>query len=202
MFVLGYRALSQAISSRRELEEQAARLQALQRAMRIIEQDFELLEPRPVRNTIGDGYLGAVVGTDSSATGSIRTQLSGSALNGSTPPIVTFTRIGWSNPVGVQRSELQRVFYSIENGSLVRSYYPVLDATEAVPPVKRTLIEHVKSFSVRYMDAGYNWQTTWPEDTLGGVSQLTQLRTRPIAVEINIEIDGWGILKRHIEVPG
>jgi general secretion pathway protein J len=202
MFVLGYRALSQAISSRRELEEQAAKLQALQRAMRIIEQDLELVEPRPVRNTIGDGWLGAVVAANSGATGSISTQLSGSALNGSSPPIVTFTRVGWTNPVGVQRSELQRVFYSLENGNLVRSYYPVLDATEAVLPVQRTLIEHVKSFSLRFMDAGYNWQTTWPEDTLGGTSPLTQLRTRPIAVEINIEIEGWGVLKRHIEVPG
>ncbi len=202
MFVLGYRALSQAISSRRELEEQAAKLQALQRAMRIMEQDFELLEPRPVRNTIGDGWLGSLVGTDTGATGSLKTQLSASALSGSSPPIVTFTRIGWTNPVGVQRSELQRVFYSIENGSLVRSYYPVLDATEAVLPVKRTLIEHVKSFSVRYMDAGYNWQAAWPEQTLGGTSPLTQLRTRPIAVEINLEIEGWGILKRRIEVPG
>ena len=202
MFVLGYRALSQAISSRRELEEQAGRLQTLQRAMRIMEQDFELLAPRPVRNTIGEGWMATVLGGSNGGTGSISTQLSGSSLNGSSPPIVTFTRIGWTNPVGVQRSELQRVFYYIENGNLVRSFYPVLDATEAALPVKRTLIEHVKSFSLRFMDTGYKWVPTWPEETLGGVSQSTQLYTRPIAVEINVEIEGWGILKRHIEVSG
>jgi general secretion pathway protein J len=205
MFVFGYRALSQAISSRRELQEQTAKLQALQQAIRIIEQDVELIEPRPVRNLIGDGYMPAVNAPQVTAAGSLGTQLSGStfggnSLSGNTQPLVTFTRVGWTNPVGIQRSELQRVAYTIENGALTRSYYPVLDATEAVLPVKRVLIEHVKSFSLRYMDAGHNWQTAWPEQTLGGVSQLSAQRSRPVAVEINLEIEGWGALTRHIEV--
>jgi len=203
MFVFAYRALMQAISSRREVEEQSARLQALQTAMRIIEQDFELLQPRPVRNLIGDGYLPAIsASATGGVTGSISTQLSGSSLSGATPPLVTFTRAGWTNPVGIQRSEMQRVSYSIENGALTRSYYPVLDATEAVLPVKRLLIDHVKTFSLRFMDAGYNWRTTWPSIGLGAVPQLDQLRFRPIAVEVKIEIEGWGMLTRHIEVAG
>jgi general secretion pathway protein J len=202
MFAFGYRALSQAISSRRELEDQSAKLESLQRAMRIMEQDFELIEPRPVRNTIGDGYLAAVSAQGTGATGSLSTQLSGSTLSGATAPVVMFTRVGWTNPVGVQRSELQRVAYTIENGALTRSYYPVLDATEAVVPVKRTLMEHVKSFSLRFMDAGHNWQTGWPPPVLGGASPISQLQLRPIAVEINIEIEGWGVLMRHIELPG
>jgi general secretion pathway protein J len=206
MFFFGYRALSQAILSRKEVDEQSARLQALQTTMRILEQDFELAEPRPVRNMIGDGYMPAFSAASSTfgATGVVSTQLSGSGSNlkGATPPIVTFTRVGWTNPVGIQRSEMQRVSYSIENGSLTRSYYPVLDATEAAVPVKRVLVDHVKSFTLRYMDAGHNWQTSWPPITLGGVPQLTQLRYRPIAVEVKIEIEGWGILTRHIEVAG
>jgi general secretion pathway protein J len=203
MFTFGYRALSQAINSRVEVDQQAARLQALQTTMRILEQDFELAEPRPVRNTIGDGYQPAFSATaNTGLTGSVTTQLSGSGLKGQSPPIVTFTRVGWTNPVGIQRSEMQRVFYTIEDGSLTRSYYPVLDATEGVPPVKRVLIDHVKSFTLRFMDAGHNWQTTWPPLTLGGVPQITQLRYRPIAVEIRMEIEGWGVLIRHIEVAG
>jgi general secretion pathway protein J len=202
MFAFGYRALSQAISSRREVEEQSTRLLALQQAMRIIEQDFELLTPRPVRNLIGDGYQPAITAAAPTGTGSISTQLSGSSVSGSTPPLVTFTRTGWTNPVGIQRSELQRVSYAIENGSLTRSYYPVLDATEAAIPVKRALIDHVKSVTLRFMDAGHNWQPSWPPITLGGVSPQQQQRFRPIAVEIKIEIEGWGVLTRHIEVAG
>jgi general secretion pathway protein J len=202
MFFFGYRALSQALTSRKEVDEQAARLQNLQTAMRIIEQDFELLEPRPVRNLIGDGYMPSLSATTTVAFGSVKTQLTGSSLTGASAPLVTFTRVGWTNPVGVQRSELQRVSYSIENGALTRSYYPVLDATEAALPVKRALIDHVKSFNLRFMDAGHNWQTSWPPLTLGGATQLTQYRYRPIAVEVKIEIEGWGVLTRHIEVAG
>jgi general secretion pathway protein J len=202
MFVFGYRALSQAISSRRELQEQESKLESLQRAMRILEQDIELIAPRPVRNPIGDGYMPAVSGSSEGAVGSLSTQLSGTTISGATAPLVTFSRVGWTNPVGVQRSELQRVAYTIENGALVRSYYPVMDATQAVLPVKRTLIEHVKSFSLRYMDAGHNWQNGWPQQTLGATSELTQDHVRPVAIEVNLEIEGWGKIVRHIEVAG
>src|SRR5215469_18622519 len=60
MFAIGYRELDQALKSRRELDEQSARLAAIQQAVRTIEQDFELLQPRPVRNLLGDGYLPAL----------------------------------------------------------------------------------------------------------------------------------------------
>src|SRR5580658_2054883 len=65
MFTIGYRALDQAFTSRKQIEEQSARLLAVQQAMRTIEQDFELLQPRPVRNVIGDGFLPAVLSAPS-----------------------------------------------------------------------------------------------------------------------------------------
>jgi|HubBroStandDraft_1064217.scaffolds.fasta_scaffold21827_3 general secretion pathway protein J len=238
IFVIGYRGLSQAISSKKEVDEQSARLQALQTAMRTLEQDFELVQPRPVRNVIGDGYMPAfnapatngVSGTLLPTSFGSSTQFGGSSQLGSTPygssgqygnavqssssqssasssklttsALVTFTRVGWTNPVGIQRSEMQRVSYSIENGALTRSYYAVLDATEADLPIKRVLIEHVKSFNLRFMDDGHNWQTSWPPASLGAVSQIQQYQVRPIAVEVTIEIEGWGKLMRHIEVIG
>ena len=88
-------------------------------------------------------------------------------------PLVSFTRGGWTNPVGLPRSELQRVSYSIENGALMRSYTPELDATLSMQPIKRKLIDHVKNFSMRFMDAGHNWQTQWPAPTVGGTGQQT-----------------------------
>lgn len=213
MFAFGYRALDEAFKSRREVEEQSARLIAVQQALRTIEQDFELLQPRPVRNLIGDGYLPALTAAQSTAISSLGTAL-GSAgggstgglgstsMNGSSAPLLTFTRGGWTNPVGIQRSELQRVSYTIENGALIRQYYPVLDATEAVVPVKRQLVDHVKNFSLRFMDAGHNWQNGWPPITSGAGSLTTAPRLRPVAVEVTIELNDWGVLVRHIEVAG
>jgi general secretion pathway protein J len=202
MFLFGYRALSQAIDSRKVVDEQSARLQALQTMMRVIEQDFELAEPRPIRNVIGDGWQPAFSATGTQAFGSLSTQLSGTTVRGESAPIVSLTRVGWTNPVGIQRSEMQRVIYTIENGSLTRSYYPVLDPTEAVLPVKRVMMDHVKSFTLRFMDNGHNWQNIWPPSVLGGVSPLTQDRYRPIAVEVRVEIESWGVLTRHIEIAG
>jgi general secretion pathway protein J len=211
MFAFGYRALDQAFRSRREVDEQSARLIAVQQAVRTLEQDLELLAPRPVRNLIGDGYLPAVSAAQNNTIGSLGTTLSsagsggfgsGSSINGSSAPLLTFTRGGWTNPAGIQRSEMQRVSYSIENGALIRQYYPVLDATEAVQPVKRQLIDHVKNFSLRFMDAGHNWQNGWPPITSGAGATTALPRLRPVAVEVTIELDDWGVLVRHIEVAG
>src|SRR6202034_3028034 len=141
LFAFGYRALDQAFKSRREVDEQSARLIAVQQAIRTLEQDAELLAPRPVRNLIGDGYLPAVSAAQNNTIGSLGTTLSSgvSGVSGSssskinsTTRLFTFTRGGWTTPAGIQRSELQRVSYSIEKGPLIRQYYPVLDATEAV----------------------------------------------------------------------
>jgi general secretion pathway protein J len=212
MFAFGYRALDEAFKSRHEIDEQSARLIAVQQALRTLEQDFELLQPRPVRMPIGDGYLPAISAPQSATIGSLGTTLSSGGVgsgglgstnaNGSTAPLVTFTRGGWTNPVGIQRSELQRVSYTLEKGVLFRQYLPVLDATEGVQPVKRQLIDHVKNFSLRFMDAGHNWQSGWPAITLGADSQGMVLRLRPVAVEVTIELDDWGVLVRHIEVAG
>jgi prepilin-type N-terminal cleavage/methylation domain-containing protein len=253
MFTIGYRALDQAFRSRKEVDEQSARLIAVQQALRTIEQDFELLQPRPVRNLVGDGYLpaiqssanaGSMLGSTNStfadsstnsSTGSNSNSNSNSSnssnsnnsnssssassnsttimtsptlgnvstLNGAALPLVSFTRGGWTNPAGLPRSELQRVSYSIENGALMRSYTPELDATLADVPIKRTLVDHVKSFSLRFMDAGHNWQTQWPVLTTVATGQEDMtLRWRPVAVEVTIELEDWGILMRHIEVAG
>jgi general secretion pathway protein J len=219
MFTIGYRALNQAFRSRKEVDEQSARLIAVQTALRTIEQDFELLQPRPVRQLTGDGYLPAIMTSQNAGSmlGSTASSLgdSGSttpfpsltlgnvtSLNGAALPLLSFTRGGWTNPAGLPRSELQRVSYSIENGALMRSYTQELDATLGDVPIKRTLIDHVKSFSMRFMDAGHQWQTQWPMPTLGAGQEGLMLRIRPVAVEVTIELEDWGILMRHIEVAG
>jgi len=206
MFAIGYRELDQALKSRLELDEQSTRLAAIQQAVRTIEQDFELLQPRPVRNLLGDGYLPALT---TGSTGTNDTMLLGSSgTNASLMALVTFTRGSWTNPTGLSRAELQRVSYSLQNDRLVRSYTPVLDATLQDATISRTLIDHVKSMSLRYMDAGHNWQTQWPPTTVAappvanpGVPQSFP-NTRPIAVELTLELDDWGIVVRHIEVAG
>ncbi len=93
--------------------------------------------PRPVRQAVGDepaqpALAGALPGTQ---------------------PIVALTRAGWANPAGLQRPGLQRVAYFLENGTLRREYWNVLDPTLSSTTTKRDLLTHVKTVTVRYLDA-------------------------------------------------
>ncbi len=211
MFAIGYRELDQALRSRRELDEQTARLVAIQQAMRIIEQDFELLQPRPVRNLVGDGYLPAITTNQTTTNGSVQLSASSNSATGNLVPIVTFTRGSWTNPVGLQRPEEQRVSYAISNGKLLREYSTVLDATLDDTLITRTLLDHVQGLRLRFMDAGHNWQTQWPASGVGSTTAATTtdstaqdptLRTRPVAVEVTLQLQDWGLVVREIEVAG
>jgi len=118
-------------------------------------------------------------------------------------PLATLTRGGWNNPTGLQRPGLQRVAYVLDNGTLRREYWNVLDAAQGSTTIKRDLLTHLKSVTLRYMDASHNWQTQWPPTTVGGsFATEISLRQRPIAVEITLETEDWGKIQRVLEIPG
>jgi hypothetical protein len=51
------------------------------------------------------------------------------------------------------------------------------------------------------MDVSRQWRDTWPpQSAASGNAQMT-LRHRPIAVEVTIDLDDWGKIKRIFEVP-
>jgi general secretion pathway protein J len=141
------------------------------------------LAPRPVRQPIGDGWLPAIIGAAGSSS------------------IVTLTRAGWANPAGIQRPALQRVTYILENGTLRREHWPVLDAVLTTTTVRRELLDKVKSITLRYMDVSFQWRDQWPQQALAG-DPTSNLRLRPIAVEVTLELEDWGKLVRVIEVAG
>jgi general secretion pathway protein J len=184
MFALGYGALTQAMTSRDSLKAQQARLLELQTAVRVLEQDFMQLAPRPVRQAVGDEPA--------------QPALEGAAPGGP-PPIVALTRGGWANPAGLQRPALQRVAYLLENGTLRREYWNVLDPTLSNSTYRRDLMTHVKAFEVRYLDQAHQWQTQWPPTAL---RQEQVLRQRPLAVELTLDTEDWGKIVRVIEIPG
>jgi general secretion pathway protein J len=185
MFAIGYGAINQAVNNNGALTEQQTRLKEVQTAMRTLEQDLVQLAPRPVRQSLGDGYLPALIGQ----------------ADPNTQPILQLTRGGWNNPSGVQRPGLQRVAYFLEKNTLRREYWTVLDPTLTNTTQKRDLLTHVKAVTFRFMDVSRTWQTQWPPTGVaGGLAQETTLRSRPIAIEITLETEDWGKLVRIIEV--
>ena len=112
---------------------------------------------------------------------------------------IELTRAGWSNPAGVPRSTLQRVSYRLEDTDLMREYWTVLDRTQNTEPVRVLLLEHVKSVSVRYLGADRDWKDQWPPLGYSGPNMRV---TRPLAVEITLELEDWGEIKRLVEIGG
>lgn len=211
IFAIGYGAINQALSNHQELKEHQQRLSQVQDAVRVMVQDFAQLAARPIRDSLGQNWLACIVapGADALA-GSAAASPSkaatpaaaesnddddgDSAPDDGGPDLVAFTRAGWANPAGIQRPTLERVSYRFAKGTLRRMHWQVLDGTEASLPVRRDLLAHVKSVSFRFMNGSRQWVDQWP--ALGNSS----LRSRPIAVEITLELEDWGRIVRVVEV--
>ncbi len=152
--------------------------------MRSLVQDLSQMQPRPVRDVVGETYQAALLGATAAS------------------PEIVFTRAGWANPAGGQRSTLQRVHYVLRDGALYREYWTVLDAQLDPLPISNKILDNVTDFQVRYMDDGRNWQTSWPPTSTNGVTGERQKRWRPVAVEVSLTLKDWGTLTRLIEVAG
>ncbi len=184
LFAIGYGAVNQAVKNREALEQQQERLLAVQTTLRTIAQDVNQLALRPIRNPNGNDLLPVL-----EATGSDQKRL------------VELTRNGWANPAGVQRPALQRVVYLFENNKLRRQYWPVLDPLLSTEPITKDLCTGVKSVTFRYMDVGRNWRDTWPPATAVANAGQLNLRLRPVAIEVTLELNDWGKIVRVLEVP-
>ena len=219
MFAMGYGAINQALQSRGSIRQHQQNLLQLETAMRVIEQDFVQLAPRPVRMPDGTTYLPCLQGSPSSDTSDSPTtsdssttsdasdtsnasDASGDSADSDTAsPLVILTRGGWSNPTGLQRAELERVAYVFENGTLVREHWNVLDPTLSSTPIKRNLLTHLRAVRFRYfVPQTRSWVDTWPTAEVGAESvQDSAYRMRPEAVEVTLDTHQWGKVVRIFE---
>ena len=210
VFAMGYGALNQAISHREHVEQQAQRLVDVQQAMRTIEQDFALMQPRPVRDLVGSAYLAPLVfNANALGAGASGGMQSGSTANGAPQyatvlqnALLNFTRGGWANPAGVPRAEMQRVGYVLRDHKLVRQYVPVLDADGTVLLQEATLLDNVESIGFRFMDGSLTWQKDWPTPLGARGPPADLFRLRPVAIEVTLRLGDYGTLTRIIEVAG
>ena len=190
IFILGvlsalcYGTLSYVTKVRDAAAQSFERQRRLQLAIHQLVADFQQLDPRPVREPLGDSAQAAV------------------RADRRTQELVALTRGGWPNPAGLPRGTLQRVSYTLENGSLFRSHTTVLDPTLANVPVRRELLTDVVAVQLRFMDFGRAWHEQWPPLVASGATNTVPLRTRPIAVEITLELRDAGRIVRLVEVPG
>ena len=165
------------LGNREIVGERADRLAEVQRAMLMLKRDVTQITRRPVRDMLGDARGWVLIGSDG---------------------LIEFSRLGWRNPLGQRRAEVQRVAYVVEDGDLYRAWWSVLDrASDSEPTLQRLLsgIEQIEFFA---LDASGTEHTYWP---LLGEQPGTDER-RLAAIIMRLESKPFGVVERIWPVPG
>jgi general secretion pathway protein J len=180
--LLAYGGYNQLIRQSEIVESSATRTRAIQSTVQRMAEDFEMLEPRPIREPLGETLEPAL-------------RAGGTRVD----TLLDLTRSGWTNPAGLSRSTLQRVTYRLMDNKLERAYWNALDRTLTTEPTSAVLLDKVRTASFRFMDQNQTWHDQWPPL---GYSGPDAVRLRPIAVEVTLELEDWGKLVRLLEVSG
>lgn len=172
--------LNSVLTQREIAARQLERLHEVQRAVRILGNDFSQVAPRFVRDPLGssEAPVLAPCGVEY---------------------VVCFSRDGWRNPFGqFARGTLQRAQYRLENRQLIREYWPVVDRTLTSEPRSEVLVDRVEAFEITYLDrtGDGEWQQQWPplqrqDPTAAGL---------PLAVRITLVLEDWGEIVRLVEL--
>lgn len=177
---LVYGGLRTVLDARSHTDRQATRLAQLQTMFTLMERDVEQAVARRARDELG-GFLPAMRATVSRDGGTLE-----------------FSREGWRNPAGRPRGNIQRVAYLVRDGKLLRQSWAMLDRAPGVRPQEAVLLEGIKGVEMRFLDPQMRWQLQWPPATTDGSSQIML----PRAVEVSLDIEGWGRLPRIFRVAG
>lgn len=176
---LAYSGLNAVLKTSAHTKEVSQELQDLQTAMSLIEQDLSQLVDRPARDEFGTtkAALIAEEGTDKA---------------------IIFTRSGWRNPVYQPRSTLQRVFYRLDEDSLIRGYWTTLDQAPNASPITLPLLKGVDSIKFEFTREGKPPTTSWPP--LGDDGQ--SVKGLPQSLRLILETRQWGTLSRLFPIGG
>ncbi len=172
MGALAYAGLNTVLATQAHTRQEAERLQTLQLSFRYLQRDIEQIVNRPVRDQYGDASSSVLVARQ---------------------PGLTITHAGWRNPAGQTRSQLQRVAYDIDEDTLVRIVWPMLDGAENDSLLVTPLLAQTEELEVRALDGDNKWHKEWPP--LDADKENTPL---PVALEITLTVDPWGQIRRYI----
>lgn len=176
--LMAYGGLRTVLQSKQATERQAARIQQLQSAVLMLERDLGQFVARGIRDEYGD------------AQPALRSADYGTVL-------LEFTRAGWRNPTAMARSTLQRVGYGIEESSLLRFSWTVLDRAQESSPYRATLLDGVREMRLRYLDAAREWHEQWPPAAYSANDPWPV----PLALEVVLALEDMGEIRRLLPLP-
>lgn len=166
-----YAAVDVLLKSRQALRARAESLQTLQTALGRLERDLRQTLSVPVRDEYGETL---------------------DLLRGGANAI-ELTRAGLSNPLGVARARIERVQWALQDETLSRASFGVLDRAINSRPQILPMLQGVKAISFSYFDGG-QWRNQWPRPDV----PADQPKLLPIAVAIEIDTTDYGLLRRIV----
>jgi general secretion pathway protein J len=190
--MIAYTSLSTVISGVESLWENTDRIYEVNRALMIISRDLRQFANRPVRDEFGE----------------VEPALTGGSLARFT---LSFTRTGWHNPNKHPRSNLQRINYRLEEGGLWRDSYAVLDRAADTEPQTVLLLDEVDDLRLTFLPSLEELQvqtggtsvdtTNWIENWVADSSSLDVELAPPLAIEMTLQLDDWGEMRRLYALP-
>ncbi|KTD19440.1 GspJ family T2SS minor pseudopilin variant LspJ [Legionella israelensis] len=161
-------ALYDAFNTREKLNKQADRLNQLQLAMSLIENDSKQITERPIRSNemrLFPVFLG-------------------------TERYVEFTRDGIANPIGQEkRSTLKRIALICQGNQLLRRSWAVLDPVNHNIYEDKILLDNVNKCQLKYLNQNLQVLSEWREKA---VNQNQKKEPLPKAIQLNLNLNDWG----------
>ena len=171
MSAAAYGGLQSSLKAEENFSAAMKDLEAVQMSVTLFQRDIMQLSPRAIRDAYGDDEAALVL------------------FNGKE---LVFTRGGNFSSLKLDRTELTRVAYSLQDEQLIRSYWRQLDSTQGDRPFRASLLGKVNDLQIRVLDQNNIWHLDWP------ISDSLKIR----ALEITLELEDWGEIRRLLPMPG
>ena len=183
--IMAYRGLDSAVQQRQSLQAAAERSNQILQFWTLLERDLTQITPRPIKDAYEQrqpALRGGLVLDD----------------------FLAFTRAGWNNPAGQQRSNMQRVSYAFQDDTIVRAMWRDVDATAQSEPQSLVVLRDVEDISVMFLNAAPNAR----DDGLGGEwlvewglqGSENDMMAIPQAIEVVVNTNDFGEVRRIFEL--
>ncbi len=196
-----YRVLAAMVQSQDTVVKHADSLHEIQRAMRILADDVEQVVMRDIVDDNGHRHA-ALISDDEDF-------------------LLQFTRQGVRNPLLLNRSDLQRVAYSLgpepaqegddadsaaarsrrqssgRESHLLRHTWGALDPLDDTEEIVQVLLHDVDEMSMEFLDGEGRWINRWPDKKPGN---QVHMRDLPVAIRLVMKTVRYGEIRRTFQL--
>jgi general secretion pathway protein J len=170
---MAYGGLNYVLKQRRSIETRLEETARWQKAFVRLRSDAQFFSPRPIRDSFGQVLPALQYQTFENRP--------------------EWSHAGWLNPLGQNRSDIERVAYRFEDQKLWRDSWRSLDRGNEAKPASLLLLDKVDRVAWRFLDVQNQWQTQWPPSLSTTGSAVTNSESSaPKAIEITLESETWG----------